>query len=217
MRTAAFMLFVLLASFASAADADVQKRYVEDGKKQKATDEVALVEKIKNDEASEAAIKKAKPNPAYKGKNGSFSSGTDKTGKKTLTFDYYDPKDKEKALKNVQDRITANKDALEETKKAEYVTPKLNPQSLEVGQVGIVTVTGGNPVQYDVLQVIDKGNVIIKFGGSLHWLKTDTKGMVDGKRYALDMIVHVKGTKTYTATIGTKTVLELEEYKPTKK
>lgn len=207
----AFVMFVSLAAFATAQD-DAQKRYIEDGKQQKKADESRLADRLKMFADEEAAIKKSKADTSNS--SPSFSSGTDKNGKKYVTFSYSHLKDKQEVLKKTQDNIKATKQKLEETKKADYITPKLNPLELTVGQVGIVTVSDNQPVQYDAFQVIDKDNVIIKFSGELHWLHADTTGMVDGKRYSLDQIIHVKGTKTYKAAVGTKTVLVLEGFTP---
>ena len=102
----------------SAADDPVFTRLVEDGKKQKADDLAAVEFPLKVEKAKEAAIKKAKPGP--KGQGASFSARPAKEGEVPVyTYSYSDPKDKEKQLKFVQERISELEGKMAKAKKAE--------------------------------------------------------------------------------------------------
>lgn len=201
------LLLLLTPVAASAADDPVYTRLVEDGKKQRRSDLSLAEGRLRVAKLQLDAVKAAKPTKGTM--SPSFSGPKEKP-----VFTYYWPKDKEATLKQVQERISELEARVANLQKAEWVPLRLDPINLDVGQVGVITAAFDKPVQYEAFQVIDADTVIVRFSNRLHWLKIPTKNMIDGRVYSLDQIVHVKGTRTYQTTSGTRTVLELETYTP---
>jgi len=68
------------------------------------------------------------------------------------------------------------------------------------------------PFDVEVIQVIDKDNMIGDWAGESVWMRTSTAGIVDGRTYrSKGKAWKISGTKTYTTAIGgSKTVLFAE-------
>jgi hypothetical protein len=82
---------------------------------------------------------------------------------------------------------------------------------LQVGQVGLITVNGRQPVLATAIQVIDDNNAIMEWSSTLHWVQMPTAGMVDDKTYPMNRVMRVTGTKRYTTVLGAqRTILALE-------
>jgi hypothetical protein len=88
---------------------------------------------------------------------------------------------------------------------------RLRCNQLQVGQVGLITYDGTNPVHAKAIQVIDDNTAIMEWSSTLHWVEMPTSGMVDGKSYVMDRVMRITGTKRYTTVLGAqRTVLAME-------
>ena len=140
---------------------------------------------------------------------------------------------KKEHVKKREEELLRAKERL--TQKLSPVLPKMFADALKVDQVGELepnTVPGASrgtfsaraagtiglgstdeiPPVAEVLQVIDKQNVLVLMGDVTLWLETDTKGLADGATMKLAGICwHVVGTKTYDGVDGAqKTVYHLK-------
>lgn len=92
---------------------------------------------------------------------------------------------------------------------------KLQPVTLQ--ESGIISHS------YEIAQIIDESNMLVAIDNlnlysrykeqesRLIWLKSSTKGVVDGTRIKLDGVYQITGTKQYTTAIGSsKTVYVIE-------
>jgi|GEM_PF-3728117 hypothetical protein len=116
-------------------------------------------------------------------------------------------KDRELEVKEARDKLT---------RKLPPVPPPLHYANMKAGAVGELAfgeLSGyGGPPFVEVVQVIDKGNMIVKFEkDKLLWVEHDTTELVDDETVSVaDICWQVIGTKTYRSTDGaTKTVFHL--------
>ena len=67
---------------------------------------------------------------------------------------------------------------------------------------------------FDVLQIIDKENMLIQEDDDIYWLSGfSTDGLADGKRIdGLAAVVEVVGTKSYSTRFGKRTVFWIKPY-----
>jgi len=90
-------------------------------------------------------------------------------------------------------------------------TPRLRCNDLRVGQVGLITINGTNPVHAKAIQVISPNAVIMEWSRNMHWVEMPTAGMVDGGTYVMNRVMRITGTKTYTTVLGAqRTILAME-------
>lgn len=213
MRTLAvpFLFPVLFVATAQADDAT--DRFKEQGKRQREADIKTLKADIEKAKAQAADAKKA---VIIKGESTSVSINPS-TGKQTYTFG--STKDRDDFVKKQGAKVSALDAKLKATEKAEYVTPRHPADEMKAGQVGQfvypdnVTPSGGQPLQGEVFQVIDGGNMLVKTFNLTVWVQEPTTGLTDGAKVSLDGLYEVTGTKTYKAAVGTKTVFVLKPYK----
>jgi hypothetical protein len=208
------MVRLLLASpivlFATAALADDTVRELLAAQGRRALDEEIASQQfeLSREKAKESAVKSARPRG---GDKPGFTSQPGAPGQlPKYEFRCANAREKQEELRNAKDRIKQVESRIAELKNQDWIVPKLRSNELQVGQVGVITYDGRNPVKAKAVQVIDGDNVIMEWGGTLYWVRMATAGMVDDKLYAMSRVVHVKGTKSYTTVLGAnKTLLEI--------
>lgn len=108
---------------------------------------------------------------------------------------------RENVIKNCSNAILVHESEVSSLSKLTYMLPILEGKPT-VGDAGIFRVNATTAPTVKILQVIDKGNVIIKLAGESVWLRTNTEGMTDGREFELDYPVIVEGTRTYKTLAG---------------
>jgi len=139
-------------------------------------------------------------------------------GKRIYKF----PSQREKAetFKKHQNELSNLKDKLKKLKADEYpIVPEITLDQLAVGGIGrfeypSYCTESGNVVQFEVQQVIDEKQMLVRAFGKLIWIQgLSTNGIVDNQHIVLDNIFCINETKTYeTAIGGTKTVFVAEPF-----
>ena len=207
LRATCFALCLCGATVAVADDV-ARERLIEQGRADRDKQIASQEYQMACEEAKQDAIKKAKPK---KGASGTLDVQQRGQGEVPIyTFYCAKAAQKEEELKKVRTRMKEIEARIEQLKSVEWITPKVRCNELQVGQVGVITFDGSNPVHGKVIQVIDADNAIIEWSSTHHWVKMPTAGMVDGKRYAMDRVMHVAGTKQYTTILGARrTLLEI--------
>lgn len=126
---------------------------------------------------------------------------------------------KEEMIARDEAALKSLSDELKELKESKYVIPKLDADSIAVGNMGLliypqnVVNRAGKPCEATIEQIIDGETALIKAYGQLFWLQIKTSGMVDGKAIVLDFPVDVTGTKKYaTAGGSSNTVFILKRF-----
>jgi hypothetical protein len=204
------LLAFALMPLASAAFADdpVRDRLAVQGRKALDAEIAAQQFELSREKAKESAVKSARPRT---GEKLGFTSQPGQPGQlPKYEFRCGNAREKQEELRNAKERIKAVESRISELKTRDWIVPKLRSNELEVGQVGIITYDGRNPVKAKAVQVIDGNNVIMEWGSTLYWVGMSTAGMVDDKVYVMSPVMHVKGTKSYTTVLGaSKTLLEI--------
>jgi hypothetical protein len=91
--------------------------------------------------------------------------------------------------------------------------PRFPPNTLQVGDVAKLGSGPGLISLFEVFQVIDTGNALLKHGDDLYWGEFNTRGIADKDTIKLEGLVECTGTRQYTTPLGTtKTVRVLHEY-----
>lgn len=123
-------------------------------------------------------------------------------------------RDRNATLNTAIDNQTRNRDQLKKPlADAEQWVPRTDPRELKPGEVTMFGVQGQMPV-FVVFQVIDKKNMLAKFGDELFWIEeANTSGIADGKQVAFESLIESTGTKQYANTVGgTRTVISFRYY-----
>jgi flagellar motility protein MotE (MotC chaperone) len=193
LRATCFALCLCGATVAVADDV-ARERLIEQGRADRDKQIASQEYQMACEEAKQDAIKKAKPK---KGASGTLDVQQRGQGEVPIyTFYCAKAAQKEEELKKVRTRMKEIEARIEQLKSVEWITPKVRCNELQVGQVGVITFDGSNPV--------------IEWSSTHHWVKMPTAGMADGKRYAMDRVMHVAGTKQYTTILGARrTLLEI--------
>lgn len=167
-------------------------------------------EKLKELETLLAAVKKAK-----------VSSKIDKaivrSIRNRIVVALPDAKSKQETIDRLKQEIEQLKSQI---KSGDYPPeyPELSYERLTIGRIGyLVHENFGNPMTFQVLQIVDEDNLIADIPTSRFlrnktvWITTKTAGMTDDSIYECDQSIYeVVGTKQYvTVTGGTKTLLHL--------
>lgn len=92
---------------------------------------------------------------------------------------------------------------------ASALRPRLPMDKLEVGALGVLEIysdssgTLGREIVFVVTQVLDKRNLMAKYGDTLIWVSNvSTTGIIDGQDVRLLNVMKVTGTKTYSTVSG---------------
>lgn len=103
-----------------------------------------------------------------------------------------------KAKTTVEDAGKAFADA---KAKAESVEPSaaswamVRTTDFEVGQIGVFSFNGRDPATGKVWRIVDGKNMVVQMGKLDVWVEAPTKGLADGKDFALEGIYEIVGTK----------------------
>lgn len=115
------------------------------------------------------------------------------------------------------DKIKSLMSKVESLKKNDPAfVPAIYPDKLETGQVGLFIyppecIDAGNAVIFQVLQVIEPGQMLVTGYGRTIWISDiSTRDLTDGKMLELPYIFEVIGTHSYPSVLGAnKTVFRV--------
>jgi hypothetical protein len=191
MRSAVLLGLLLIPATVAGQEAkpDYTKMKAEWTEKAKATHELDLKflgERIKEQDAVVADLKQK------------VAKATKAATKKSLQVDLA-LAEKEQVLRVKQK---------ESAEKAGYFSGS-DPSEVKVGYFGPLYVNGTQRPFLTAVQVIDKGNALMKWGGKTFWVELDASKLADGDRVEVTQFVHCPGTKQYDSALGKRTVLLL--------